>query len=507
MNTHTIVSLLALLAYSVAMLYVGLGAGYDKGIAHDKRGFFIGGGTGYFILFFTTAATWFSTWIYMGAPGSFYKNGIGWIAGAAWQLLIMFLMGIFGTRFWRLSRSNGYVTPADLLDGYYQSDGLRKTVSIGQLIFCFPYVMAQISGVGLAVETLTNGVIPFSVGCIYSAAIVCFYVYFGGFRSQAWVDTMQGIMFTVILWVTFAIMVHNGGGGVAGFFTSVEAAGTKLLNYVTGPDGPNGGYWTWKMYLSFFLIQAIGGYFAPYVWQRSYAAKSGKTILKITGTLGFFYVFVVMTPVMLVGFGGVALGVATENADNIMVATMTQYAPYWAIFVVVGILAAGMSTISSILVTASSLVTCDFYIPAMKRRGKEATNDQIVKVGHISTIAIAVCALILAMIRYQGIVLLVNTALAGFMQALTPAFGTLFWKKATKWGAGSGFAAGIIVVLIFTAKGINFAGFAPGFWGFVVNIILFVVVSLLTKPVSDEHRKEFLAPLIKNKTRESTTTI
>ena len=103
MNTHLIASIVALIAYSAAMLYVGMGKGYDKQVASSSRGFFIGGGTGYFILFFTTAATWFSTWIYMGAPGSFYKHGVGWVAGATWQLFILFLMGTFGTRFWRMS--------------------------------------------------------------------------------------------------------------------------------------------------------------------------------------------------------------------------------------------------------------------------------------------------------------------------------------------------------------------------------------------------------------------
>lgn len=490
MTTHTIVSIIALIIYSAAMLYVGIGKAYDKEVVSSTRGYFIGGGTGYFVLFFTTAATWFSTWIYMGAPGSFYKNGIGWVAGASWQLFIMFLMGVFGTRFWRLSRSHGYVTPADLLDGYYQSAGLRKTISLGQLIFCFPYIMAQVSGVGLAVQTLTNGYIPFWVGCIYSALIVGLYVYFGGFKSQAWVDTMQGIMFTVILWVTVVIMIRQNGGGVAGLFLGVENAGRNLLNYVTGE-----GYWTWKMYFSFFLIQAIGGYFAPYVWQRSYAAKDGKTIKKICGTLGLFYIFAIMLPVMLVGFGGVALGVEATNADSIMVTTMTQYAPYVAIFVVVGILAAGMSTISSILVCASSLVTMDWYVPARPN----ASPEKVAKVSRLSTLVLLVLALILAMTNFQGIVLLVNTALAGFMQAVFPAFGALFWKRATKWGAGIGFAAGILVVLVLTGTGTTLLGFAPGFWGLLVNGILFFGVSLCTQPVSDAHRAEFLAPLNKHK--------
>lgn len=493
MNTHTIVSIACLLVYSGLMLYVGIGKGYDKKVVSSNRGYFIGGGTGYFVLFFTTAATWFSTYIYMGAPGSVYTNGIGWVVVAAWQPLILFLMGIFGPRFWRMSKSYNMITPGDLLGGYYQSQAVRKTTSIGQFIFCFPYMMAQISGVGLAVSTLTDGYIPAWIGCLYSAGIVGLYVCLGGFKSQAWVDTMQGIMFTVILWAAVIIMIAQNGGGLAGLFAGVEKAGSKLLLYVTGE-----GYWTWKMYLSFFLIQAFGGYFAPYVWQRSYAAKDGKTVLKIAGTLSFFYVFAIATAVILIGFSGRALGVDTANADNIMVATMTQYAPYVAIFVVIGILAAGMSTISSILVTTSSLITVDF----VQQAKPDLPEEKLQKVSRFVLLLVLAFALVLAMVGYDGIVILVNTSLAGFMQAFWPAFGVFFWKRASKQGALAGFISGIALTLLLTATNTYLLGFAPGFWGFVVNGVLFLSVSLLTPPVPGEHREEFLSPLKKYQTRK-----
>ena len=492
MTTHTIVSIIALIFYSILMLYVGMGKGYDKEVVSSPRGYFIGGGTGYFVLFFTTAATWFSTWIYMGAPGSFYKNGIGWIAGSTWQLLIMFLMGCFATRLWRMSKSYDYVTPGDLMEGYYQSRSLRIVISGGQLIFCFPYMMAQITGVGLAVSTLTNGFIPSWMGCIYCAAIVGLYVYFGGFKSQSWVDTMQGIMFVVILWITVTVMVLQNGGGISGFFTGLESAGNRLLYYVTDPNGG----WTWKMYLSYFLVQAIGGYFAPYVWQRAYAAKNGTTLRKISGTLGAFYCFAVMMPVMIVGFGGIVLGVNTANADNIMVTTMTQYAPYVAILVVVGILAAGMSTISSILVCTGSLVTVDF----IQRARPDMPPEKVQKTSRLSILIVMVLALILSLMDVEGIVILVNTALAGFMQAIWGVVGVFYWKRATKEGVMVGFIAGIVTVLVLTAMNINPLGFNPGCTGFAVNTVLFFLISLCTKPVSQEYRTKFLEPLRKHRT-------
>lgn len=487
MSWYLIGSLAAILAYTAFALYIGLGKAYDKKAVSTSRGYFIGSGTGYFILFFTTAATWFSTWIYMGAPGSFYQNGIGWVAGMTWQLFIMYLMGTFGPRFWRLSVSKDYITPADLLSDYYKSNGMRYIVSLGQLIFCIPYLMAQVTGVGLAVSTLTNDVIPFWAGVLYAAVIVGIYVFFGGFKSQAWVDTMQGIMFVVILWISVVIMMTQTEiPGIAGFFSQLELASARLLRYFNGAKD-----WNWQKYLSFFFIQAIGGYFAPYVWQRSYAAKSGRIVKKIAGTLGPFYAFAVMLPVMLVGFGGAILFPEIANSDSILVATMAKYAPAMGIFVVIGIMAAGMSTISSIVVSASSLVSIDFY----KRLKKNVTDEEVHNSGKIGIITLMVISIVLSMMKIQGIVLLVNTALAGFCQIVFAVIGVFHWHKATKEGVIIGFLSGLIITLVLTAENLFFLGFAPGFWGLVGNGVLFITISLMTKPLSKEHISNYLQPL------------
>ena len=501
-TTYGIVVFVVLALFTAFELYVGLGIGYDKKVVSSSRGFFIGGGTGFFILFFTTAATWFSTWLYMGAPGSFYKNGIGWIAGAAWQLLIVFLMGNWGPKVWRLGRDHQLITPSDMLEGYYGGKAIRPVHATGELIFCFPTLMAQIAGCGVALDALTRGVIPMWAGCIYAAAVVGIYVYFGGFRSQAWVDTMQGILFSLIMWVTVIIMVKNSGqGGLTGFFAELERTGSDLLRYVTKPDGLNNGYWTWKMYLSFWIIQALGGFCAPYVFQRSYAAKDGKTVRRIAGLLGAYYVFILMAAVMLIGFGGHVLGIETANADNIMVVAMNKYAPYWAIFVVIGILCAGMSTVSSILVSATSIVSVD-YGRSIK---KDISDESIRKISKIAILGMLVLAVILSIVGYSSIAILINTALAGFAQSFWAIFGMFVWRKhATKEGAVSGLVVGLVITLVLTAMSKNLLGFAPGFWGVVCNGIVFFVVSLLTKPVDPAHAEEFLSPLVKHSVRNRT---
>ncbi|MEA4961723.1 sodium:solute symporter family protein, partial [Lutispora sp.] len=286
MNTQLILSLAAISIYSVFCLYIGIGKAYDKKTVSTARGYFLGDGTGYFVLYFTTMATWFSTWIFMGAPGAFFSNGIGYIAAMTWQIIILMLMGTYAPRMWRIAKENNYTTPADMLEDYYDSKALRQSVGLTQLIFILPNLLAQVSGVGLAITALTNGFIPFWLSCVYAAGLVGIYVYYGGFKSQAYVDSAQGFMFFTILWGSVVILLTRPQiGGIGSLYQLMKQANENLLYYFTDQSL----FWNWKNYAGFFLAQAFGGFCAPHVWQRMYAAKDGKTVVKLAGTLAPFY--------------------------------------------------------------------------------------------------------------------------------------------------------------------------------------------------------------------------
>ena len=506
MNTHLIASIAALLAYTAFSLYVGLKVGYTKKEVATHRDYFLGRGVGFIVLLFTTAATAYSAWIFMGAPGAFYNRGIGFATGITWQLVGMFVMGVWSPKFWRLSKDRGYTTPADLVQDYYNPSGkgMRMSVSISQLAFCIPTMIAQVSGAGLAIAVLTGDIIPMWAGSLYTVVVVSIYVYFGGFKSQAWVDTFQGSMFTIALWGAVIIMlVQPELGGIPGLFSRIEALNEKFLLYWGTNDAVNSVVWNWRNYLGFFVIQSIGITLAPYVWQRAYAAKSGGHIRKMAGVLGIIYTFGVMLPVMLAGFGGRALNVQPENADSIIVSVLSQYAPMWGIFIVVGIIACAMSTISSISVTVSSLVTVDI----IKTFKPNLDTTQLRNIARWCVLSLIVVSMIAAFMGTTGIVVLINTAMAGFAQMFWPVFGIFVWKRATKEGALAGYLAGVITAAILTGTGQNLWGFIPGFWGFVLNGTLLFVVSLMTKPIDRAHRRQYMEPLVKNATKGITSSI
>lgn len=498
MQTHIIAGLVAIVLYTIGSIAIGLG-GVKKSEVSTARNYFLSGGVGPLLLFCTTAATAFSAWIYMGAPGAFYRHGIGFVTALTWQLVGMFIMGVWGPKLWRLAKDNKFITPGELLQKYYNPEGksIRLSVGLGQLAFCIPTMMAQVAGVGLAVETLTGGIIPFWVGCLYAALVVAIYVYFGGLKSMAWVDVFQGALFVTILWGSMLIMMFQPElGGLQGLFERINDIGQHYLLYQ-----PFTGNWNIRNYIGFFIVQSIGITLAPYVLQKTFAAKSGKIIVKTASKLSWFYIFVIMLPVMLVGFGGIALGVETANADNIIVVAMAEFAPIFGVVGVLGIVAAGMSTFSSIAISVSSIITMDLV-----RVAKPDMEDKKLRmIARLVVLSLVVVSVTAAVIGTDGIVVLINTAMAGFAQAFWPIFGVLVWRRATKQGALWSWLVGIVTAVILTAHGNatgqHLGGFIPGFWGLLFSGVTLFVVSVLTKPIDETVQGKFFEALEKHSDR------
>jgi SSS family solute:Na+ symporter len=244
------------------------------------------------------------------------------------------------------------------------------------------------------------------------------------------------------------------------------------------------------------MIQVFAGFFAPHIWQRMYAAKSGRTIQKMSGSLGPLYSFVVMFPVMLVGFAGVVLQIDVANADNLFVTAMNRLQPYWAILCLIGILAAGMSSLSSVLVSCSSILSVDF----IQRIKPDIDTKTLRTIARGIVVGMLVLAIMLAMIQIRAIVFVMNLSASGFCQTFWPTLGVFFWKRATKHGAFWGFVSGIGVSAVFTATGYSPIGLMAGVWGLIANGAVFVLVSLMTQPMPEKDRASYLAPLTENRT-------
>jgi SSS family solute:Na+ symporter len=187
------------------------------------------------------------------------------------------------------------------------------------------------------------------------------------------------------------------------------------------------------------------------------------------------------------GFGATLLVPGLENAD---LATPTLLAlpiiPLGlAVVVMIGITAAAISTIDSILLTLSSVWARDIHKGLINPRISERRE---VRVGQWVIPIMAIVAFVFAWwaAGKTGLSFMIaplsSAASAGLLMAVPTIFGAFFWKRATAAGAIVSCVVGAVVVLLFQVTGWKPLGWWPGTWGFIVCVILFVSVSLATKP-------------------------
>jgi SSS family solute:Na+ symporter len=453
----------------------GLGAGMSEFFLANRK---VGG----FVSALTYSATTYSAFMMIGLAGLTYLGGVGALGFELTYLCGMFMMVFFLPRFWLVGKKYGYVSPMELLSDRYQSKWVGATAAILALVFLVPYGAVQLMGVGYLMNGISQGAIPVVAGIIIAVLCAIAWSNIAGMRSVAWTDAFQALVMIVTSAVVLGVIVV-ALGGFGSFFSRLEEATPGLLTVPTV-----GGVWNINMFIGlalpwlFFLVSN------PQVSQRLFIPKSVTAMKQMLGgflIFGFIYTMISV----LWGFGATLLVPGLENAD---LATPTLLAlpiipMALAIIVMIGITAAAISTIDSILLTLSSVWARDIHKGLIEPRASEKKQ---LRVGQWVIPIMAIIAFVFAwwVAEQPGGMLelmiapLSSAASAGLLMAVPAIFGAFFWKRATAAGAIVSCIVGAIVVLLFQVTGWKPLGWWPGTWGFIVCAILFVGVSLATKP-------------------------
>ena len=246
------------------------------------------------------------------------------------------------------------------------------TAAILALVFLVPYGAVQLMGVGYLMNGVSQGVIPVVVGIIIAVVCAIAWSSIAGLRSVAWTDAFQALVMIVTSAAVLGVVV-NALGGFGSFFSKLEEATPGLL---TVPAAT--GSWNINMFIGlalpwlFFLISN------PQVSQRLFIPKSVTAMKQMLGgflVFGFIYTLISV----LWGFGAVLLVSGVEKSD---LATPTLLAlpiipTGLAIIVMIGITAAAISTIDSILLTLSSVWARDIHKGLINPKVSEAKQLRI----------------------------------------------------------------------------------------------------------------------------------
>ncbi|MCJ8322195.1 MAG: sodium/proline symporter PutP [Colwellia sp.] len=474
----------------MVMLGIGLYA-YRKSTS-DVAGFMLGGRSlSPSVTALSAGASDMSGWMLMGLPGAMYITGLSsaWIAvGLIIGAFLNYLIVAPRLRTYT-ELANDSITLPDYFENRFddKSKLLRIVSSIVIIIFFTLYTSSGIVAGGKLFESSFG--LDYQTGLYVTAGVVVMYTIFGGFLAVSLTDFVQGCIMFVAL-VLVPIVVINEVGGVAEVQSTISAINPDLFNVFSGVS-----------LLSILSAMAWGlGYFGqPHIIVRFMAIRSIKD-LPTARRIGMTWMIVAIIGAMATGFAGIAYvaktGLELSDPETIFILlSQVLFHPLIAGFLLAAILAAIMSTISSQLLVTSSSLTGDFYQAFIN---KTAGDKELVFVGRLSVLLVALVAIYLAYDRDSSILSLVSNAWAGFGAAFGPVvILSLYWKEMNRNGALAGVLSGAFTVLIWIYAPITIGGqtlsalmyeIVPGF---IVCTLAIIVVSRLTGGAESEIKTVF----------------
>lgn len=504
------------------LVMVGIGV-YCNSKTKSVNDFVLGGRSiGPWFSAFAFGTSYFSAVVFIGYAGQFgWKYGISaaWIGFGNAMIGSLLAWIILGRRTRAMTKHLNCTTMPEYFEKRYDSKKLKIAASLIVFLFLIPYTASVYNGLSRLFESSLG--IPYIYCIIIMAVFTAIYVIAGGFHATALNDFVQGIIMLIgILAVVFTVTTKAGGFSNAMHDLSLipdDSGNTGTLNTVFGPYPAD--------LLGVVILTSLGTWGLPQMIQKFYSISDDKAIKRGTIISTIFAVIVSGGCYYLGGFGRLF---ATANPDgdgaktiinvvngkleyDAIVPAMLESALPEALMglIVVLVLSASMSTLSSLVMTSSSTLTLDLIKPSMLKKGKSFGEKQQVLIIRIFIAVFLLISVIMAAYKNAYITTLMSIswgALSGSF--LAPFMLGLFSRKITPAAVGTCFVFAVSFTLVHTvlfllglfpeltaqaaSLPIPFTITSPlnaGAFCMVFSLILCPIVSSLTK-VKDEKKVE-----------------
>ena len=433
--------------FAAAMVFVGI---YTRRKARDVNGFVLGGRTvGPWLTAFTYGTSYFSAVIFIGYAGQFgYLFGVAstWIGIGNAVLGSLLAWVILGRRTRVMSQSLDSKTMSDFFGKRYLSKSLKIAAAIIIFIFLIPYTASLFNGLSRLFTVafgFKNENLAYIIIVLIMALLTGIYVLAGGYMATAINDFIQGIIMLIGIVAVIAVVLSSNGGLTGSMTALAETSGWKYTSFF----GPM------PIFLIFVVIlTSLGTWGLPQMVNKFYAIKSENDIRKGTIISTIFAIIVAGGCYFLGGFGRLFVNFEGKPIFDSIVPTIldkTVTSDFLMGIVVILVLSASMSTLSSLVLTSSSTLTLDLIKGSVIKEEKFTEKKQMIIMRIFLAIFIlvsAVIAIIQKLYNVSEIASLMGVswgALAGSF--LAPFLYGLYSKRVTKASVWASFAVGIII--------------------------------------------------------------
>lgn len=488
------------------VLMLGIGFYIQKKSADAKaadfsKEYFIGGRSlGGFVLAMTLVATYSSVSSFVSGPGTAWDRGYGWVYYASTQVVAAFVvLGVLGKKMAVVGRRVDAVTVIDIVRARYHSELLANFCALVIVVFFTTTMLGQFIG-GAWIFAKATGV-NYELGLIIFAVVVVLYTTVGGFNAVAITDTICAMVMVVGMCLLAGVIISRGGG-LANITANIaqasaEAKATGVGHDMLSPCSEVAGIATIpvQLFITQWMLCGFTTLGLPQSNVRCLAYKDTKSVHQamIYGTI--------VVGAMMVGMhllGVLSRGVLESipegaSTDTVIPTLIVDYMhPIIAGLVIIGPLAATMSTISSLLIAGSSAIVKDMYIHYKERKQEDIDQKFVGKLSIAITGLMGIAAILMA-IYPPDIIVWINMFSFGGLQTVffwTLLFG-MFWKKASKQGAILGAVGGLAVYCITMALGIKLSSFHNIILGIGSGLILFLIGNCFGTPIDEKTGRTF----------------
>ena len=453
---HMLVKCILLILFFAVMIGVGI---YCRRTASNVQGFVLGGrNVGSWLTAFAFGTSYFSAVIFVGYAGQFgWKYGLSatWIGLGNALIGSLLAWRILGRRTRLMTQHLQSATMPDFFGKRFFSNPLKVAASVIVFIFLIPYTASLYNGLSRLFSMAFH--VDY-VWCVLGMAVLTgIYVVVGGYMATAVNDFIQGLIMLVGICAVIA-SVLNGNGG---FTAAVES-----LSQIPSESAPNlnGAFVSFlgpqPIYLlGVVMLTSLGTWGLPQMVGKFYAIRNEAAIRKGTFISTFFAIIVAGGCYFLGGFGrlyGQSIeytAAGTPVYDSIVPSMLATLPDLMIGVVIILVLSASMSTLSSLVLTSGSTLTLDIIDPAMAkaRQGKHMTDRTQLLSIRLLVLFFIIVSSVIAIVQAKSSVTFIAQlmgiswgALAGAF--LAPFLYGLYWKRTTSASVWASFIVGVGVM-------------------------------------------------------------
>jgi len=371
------------------------------------------------------------------------------------------------------------MTMPEFLEARYGSDHLKMIAAVLIFIFLLPYSASVFKGLGHLFES-TFG-ISYDFALVILVGITGIYFILGGYFAVTMTVFIQGFVMLVGAAAMVAVLLAKAGGPVE----AITAVAQRYGEHIPAANRPS-----WLTIGSLIFMTSFGTWGLPQMVQKFYSIKDTKMINRAAFITAVFALVIGVSAYTTGALGHVFFDTDTVpklangkvSYDLIVPTLLTAHLPEALLAVIMLlVLSASMSTLSSLILVSSSAITIDLYKGYLHPEVNEKQSLIMIRV--LSGIFI-ICSFAISKMQVGFIVTLMSLSwgvLSGAFMA--PYILGIFWKRVTKAGAYAGlFSGGATAIILFFVLGARQSPLASSI-AMLVPFIIVPVVSLLTPKV------------------------